>query len=94
VRSKGRERYHGVLVRLSCTGLEEDGLSWQSNRDRRPAVGKIVRDCAPVPLGDEGVVEKRPGGVRRLGVGSIGVRGDRKGRSHGEAEAVAAALRR
>jgi hypothetical protein len=39
-----------------------------------------------VPLGGEGVVEKLPGGVRRLGAGSIGIGGDRKGMSHGEAE--------
>jgi hypothetical protein len=57
-------------------------------------VGKNIGDRAPVLLGDEGRVEKRPGGVRRLGAGSIGVRGGRKGRSHSEAEAVAAALRR
>jgi hypothetical protein len=47
-----------------------------------------------VSLGGEGVVKKRPGRVKRLGAGSIGVGGDRKGRSHGEAEAMVAALRR
>jgi hypothetical protein len=73
------------LYAFSCTGSEEDGLSWQCNRGRRPAVGKNVEDCTSVPLGGEGVVEKRPGGVRRLGAGSIGVGRDRKGRSHGEA---------
>jgi hypothetical protein len=57
-------------------------------------VAKNAGVCAPVPLGGEGMVEKRPGGTRRLGVGSIGVRGGREGRSHGEAEAMTAALRR
>jgi hypothetical protein len=47
-----------------------------------------------VLLGDGGRVEKHPSGVRRLGARSIGVRGGRKGRFHGEAEAAAAVLRR
>jgi hypothetical protein len=69
---------------MACRGsaTEIGGRRW----------GRDVGDCTPVPLGGEGVVEKRPGGVRRLGAGSIGVRGDRKGRSHGEAEAAAVAL--
>jgi hypothetical protein len=71
---------------MACRGsaTEAGGRQWGSN----------VGDRAPVPLGGEGVVEKRPGGVRKLGAGSIGVGGDRKGRSHGEAEPAAVALRR
>jgi hypothetical protein len=42
--------------------------------------------------GGEEVVEKLPGGVRRLGAGSIGGGEDRRGASHGEPEAAAAAL--
>jgi hypothetical protein len=42
--------------------------------------------------GGEEVVEKLPGGVRRLGVGSIGRGEDRRGASHGEPGAAAAAL--
>jgi hypothetical protein len=70
----------------TCSGgtTKTGGRRWGSN----------IGDHAPVLLGDGGRVEKSPGGVRRLGAGSIGVRGGRKGRSHGEAEAVAATLHR
>jgi hypothetical protein len=53
-----------------------------------------VEDGAPVLLGDGGRVEKLPGGVSKLETGSIGVRGGRERRFHGEAEAAAAVLRR
>jgi hypothetical protein len=57
-------------------------------------VGSNVEDNAPVLLGDGGKVEKLPGDVRKLKTGSIGVRGGREMRFHGEAEAAAAVLRR
>jgi hypothetical protein len=56
-------------------------------------VGENIGDRAPVPLGGEGVVEKLPGGVRRLSAGSIRIGGDRKGMSHGEAEGSGGARR-
>jgi hypothetical protein len=56
--------------------------------------GSNVGDGAPVLLGDGRRVEKRPDGVRKLGTGSIGVRGGQERRFHGEAEAAAAVLRR
>jgi hypothetical protein len=49
---------------------------------------------APVVLGGEEVVGELPGGVRRLGAGSIGVGEDRRGVSHGEPEAAASGARR
>jgi hypothetical protein len=71
---------------VTCSGgtTETGGRRW----------GRNVEDHAPVPLGGEEKVEKHPGGVRRLSAGSIGVREGRKGRSHGEAEAMATVLRR
>jgi hypothetical protein len=42
--------------------------------------------------GGKEVVGKLPGGARRLGAGSIGGEEDRRGTSHGEPEAAAAAL--
>jgi hypothetical protein len=45
-------------------------------------------------VGGEGVVGELPRGVRRLGVGSIGVEEDRRGVPHGEQEAAAGGARR
>jgi hypothetical protein len=45
-----------------------------------------VGDRAPVVLGGEEVVGKLPGGVRRLGAGSIGIGEDWRGVYDGEAE--------
>jgi hypothetical protein len=53
-----------------------------------------VGDPAPVVLGGEEVVGKLPGGVRRLGAGSIGIVEDRRGVYHGEAEGGSGGARR
>jgi hypothetical protein len=74
------------LCGVTCSGgmIETGGWRW----------GKNVGDRAPVPLGGEEVVEKLLGGVRRLGVGSIGIGEDRRGVSHGEAEGGGGGTRR
>jgi hypothetical protein len=49
-------------------------------------------DRVPVVGDGEEVVKKHPGGVEMLGAGSIGSGEDRRGASHGEPGAAAAAL--
>jgi hypothetical protein len=47
-----------------------------------------------VVVGGEEVVGELPGGVRKLGAGSIGVEEGRRGVPHGEQEAAASDTRR
>jgi hypothetical protein len=77
------------LAAQNRRGAEGSGdVAETGGRRRREPVG----DRVPVIGGGEEMVEKLPGGVRMLGVGSIGGGGDRRGASHGEPRAAAAAL--
>jgi hypothetical protein len=77
------------LATLNWKGAEGNGgVAETGGRRRREPVGNRV----PVVGGGEEVVKKRPRGVEMLGVGSIGSGEGRRGASHGEPGAVAAAL--
>jgi hypothetical protein len=80
------------LRTCGCSGSDGGDLKRRRGRDRRPAAEGIGRGRAPVVLGGEEVVGELPGGVRRLGAGSIGVEEDRREVSHDEPEAAVAAL--
>jgi hypothetical protein len=64
------------------------GVAEMCGRRRREPVGNRV----PVVGDGEEVVKKHPGGVEMLGMSSIGSGEDRRGASHGEPGAAAAAL--
>jgi hypothetical protein len=91
-RLRGGEAPQGPCAPLAARnrrGAEgSGGVAETGGRRRRVPVG----DCVPVFGGSEEMVEKRRGGVRKLGVGSIGGGEDRRGASHGEPGAAAAAL--
>jgi hypothetical protein len=72
--------------KVTCSG----GTTETGNR----RWGKNIKNHAPVPLGGKEAVEKLPGGVRRLGAGSIGIGEDWRGVSHGGTEGGGGGARR